>query len=225
MALKNFFRDLRVTDLIYSNLVFANGSTIVRKLKDSKSVYLTFDDGPELGRTELVLDLLKKYNAKATFFMVAEKAIQQKELVFRILNEGHAVGNHSLDHSYNNFFKPKKDLKEWILKSQEKFKELGIETIGFRPPAGVVTPPLVETCTELSIPLILWNQRFFDTRYTLSKDRALVRASGFKAGDIVLLHDSTDRLQTNLPGIETLIVESKSRFELEALPRTKLDSV
>jgi hypothetical protein len=69
------------------------------------TIYLTFDDGPCLGCTDKVLDLLHEYEVKATFFVIVEKAEDNLDIISRMKKEGHAIGNHSLDHSYSNFFR------------------------------------------------------------------------------------------------------------------------
>ena len=70
-----------------------------RKVVENKKVaYLTFDDGPVPEVTPAVLDILKQYGAKATFFMVGENAVKHPDLLERIRQEGHAVGNHTYNH-------------------------------------------------------------------------------------------------------------------------------
>ena len=61
-------------------------------------VYLTFDDGPTKGVTEKVLTILKKYNAKATFFCIGRNVVKNPDILLRITNEGHSIGNHSMTH-------------------------------------------------------------------------------------------------------------------------------
>lgn len=68
-----------------------------------KVVALTFDDGPLPSRTTLLLDLLKKYDVKATFFMLGERIEKYPEIARRVVQEGHLIGNHSYDHSRLNF--------------------------------------------------------------------------------------------------------------------------
>src|SRR5262249_31521864 len=71
---------------------------------ESRALYLTFDDGPFPPCTEEVLAVLAALEAKATFFLIAERAESHPSLVKRLLDEGHAIGNHSLDHRYQPFF-------------------------------------------------------------------------------------------------------------------------
>ncbi|NOT78846.1 MAG: polysaccharide deacetylase family protein [Bacteriovoracaceae bacterium] len=85
-------------------------------------IVLTFDDGPTPGVTDKILDTLKENNVKATFFVIAEKAKDQPELMKRILNEGHIVANHSLSHHALkdlSFFSWKKTVKKEVLDAHE----------------------------------------------------------------------------------------------------------
>lgn len=165
-------------------------SPLVRRTT-SPGVHLTFDDGPVAGCTERVLDLLDRHGAKATFFVVVQKARREKALLERMRRSGHAVGNHSLDHTYSPFFAPRRRLREWIFEAQEELRALwGEEPVGFRPPAGVCTPPLRDVLCHLDIPLILWDRRFFDAVFPWGKGRAGRAAARVDPGSIVLLHDS-----------------------------------
>lgn len=90
----------------------------------TNEIILTFDDGPTPGVTEKVLDVLKENNVKATFFMIAEKAQAHPELVKRVLDEGHIVGNHSLSHKALNdhnvtFYNWKKLVRTEVLGAHE----------------------------------------------------------------------------------------------------------
>lgn len=154
-----------------------------------KELFLTFDDGPDAFSTPQVLNVLLNEQAPATFFIVAQKAQSERALVERILADGHAIGNHSLDHKYSAFFGSQQKMNDWIWESEKAFAEMLVEPVGFRPPAGVVTPPLKEALKAKGLPLVLWQTRFFDTRFQWTPAKAessLVEAQG---GDIILLHD------------------------------------
>jgi peptidoglycan/xylan/chitin deacetylase (PgdA/CDA1 family) len=170
---------------------FKKSPWIIRNIQSSqKDIFLTFDDGPDAVLTPLVLDLLREFGVQATFFVIGAKARQHPELIQRMLAEGHGVLSHSSDHRYERYFQGKRILKTWL---SESLQELGQQTkstqTSFRPPAGVLTPPLLEAAEELRVPLILWNHRFFDTTLRWSEEKALKSAERLKAGDIVLLHD------------------------------------
>jgi peptidoglycan/xylan/chitin deacetylase (PgdA/CDA1 family) len=165
--------------------------TTIRQIPSiQKSLYLTFDDGPLASCTEGVLEVLSQHKIPATFFLVAEKAQRNPDLVHKILKHGHQIGNHSLDHRYSVFFKGEKALRNWICESEDIFHQLGIQTIGFRPPAGVRTPELFRALKQLDIPLILWNTRFYDSIWSWTKAKAEKSLTRLQAGDIVLLHDA-----------------------------------
>ncbi len=157
----------------------------------AKSIYLTFDDGPDADSTPAVLELLQRYEAKATFFIVAARAKQNSRLLQDIKAAGHAIGNHSLDHKYSAFFKNSQKMGEWIDEAEAVFKSLNSgPSIGFRPPAGVCTPELGNALRQRRIPLILWQHRYFDKTRRWTEKNALNSIKFIQPGDIILLHDS-----------------------------------
>src|SRR4051812_40416820 len=74
----------------------------IRKISsvNQLQLFLTFDDGPDPYSTGPILNLLEKHQVPATFFMIAEKAVKNRDLTKRIVSQGHTIGNHSLDHCY-----------------------------------------------------------------------------------------------------------------------------
>ncbi len=155
-----------------------------------KSVFLTFDDGPDGDNTERVLDVLREQRVRATFFLIAQKLRGQERLVRRMIEEGHTVGNHSWDHGYRNYFRSRENLKNWIVSAREEFNRLGLpEPVGFRPPAGVITPGLKHVLGELREPLVLWNERFYDGVWAWDAGKAMRSAARIEGGSVVLLHD------------------------------------
>jgi peptidoglycan/xylan/chitin deacetylase (PgdA/CDA1 family) len=198
----------------------------VRHIESSEScIYLTFDDGPDPESTPAVLDLLRKHGVAATFFLIANKAHRYPQLSSRIVSEGHSVGNHSLDHRYGVFFSGRKTMIRWIQEAQAVFKGLGIETIGFRPPAGVRTPELHRALSELEIPLILWEKRFFDRTLKWTSIRARRSLRTTRPGAIVLLHDRQpqQRLANFLETLDDYILTAKKQgLNFQALTATRL---
>jgi peptidoglycan/xylan/chitin deacetylase (PgdA/CDA1 family) len=155
----------------------------------ARSVFLTFDDGPDPVGTPAVLEILRKHGARATFFVVASKVKAHPELLREILRAGHAVGNHSLDHKYHHFFRGAERLKDWISSAEKELRKEGAAPVGFRPPAGIVTPHLVRAARSLDSPLVMWNERFFDAVLPWGERRARRSAARLEGGSIVLLHD------------------------------------
>lgn len=188
------------------------------------TLYLTFDDGPCPNSTERVLKLLKKHHAFATFFLVGDRAIQHPDIVRRICEQGHAVGNHSSDHGYRYYFSTEKKLKAWIEDAEMKLGSfLGGPTVGFRPPAGVCTPPLTRALKSMGMPYILWSVRYYDTRFKFTKKRVERSLGHLRDGDILLLHDSkrVQDLDCFMGALDHLLTRARHKgFEFAKLDRS-----
>ena len=190
------------------------GPAIRRITTEESSLFLTFDDGPDSTTTPRVLDVLARHDAKATFFVVARNACANRALMARIIRAGHTIGNHSFDHSYKKFFAGRVALKEWIERSEDTIREItGEPTIGFRSPVGIRTPELHWALRELDLPLILWERRFFDTTFTLTRRRATRSLARTKNGAIVLLHDrqTQNKREIFLDALDTYCDEAQLR--------------
>jgi peptidoglycan-N-acetylglucosamine deacetylase len=190
---------------------FKKDPLVVRRLENLKKseVFLTFDDGPDFTQTTEVLDLLAEAQWTASFFVIGKKAAEQKNLIRRMLQEGHGVMSHSEDHDYSHFFKSKSHLKTWIQNSLVHLSEITLlpQTV-FRPPAGILTPPLIETARDLGVPLVLWNQRYFDSLWALKKGSVKKNVSQINPGDIVLFHDvQRPRNQKNFIQVLNLYIQ------------------
>jgi peptidoglycan-N-acetylglucosamine deacetylase len=186
----------------------------IRQINDeNKSVYLTFDDGPDPYFTPIVLQLLLKLEVKATFFLIGENAQENPHIVEQIIKNGHTIGNHSLDHNTSHYFHQQKHLINWLESSNSLFKKLKIESIGFRSPLGMKTPPLQKALKELEMILVLWNIRYYDTNNMLDKKRIKKSLNKIKKGSIILLHDTQKEefRSSFLEALEYLIFEIKSK--------------
>ncbi|MBF0316018.1 MAG: polysaccharide deacetylase family protein [Oligoflexia bacterium] len=185
-------------------------------------IYLSFDDGPSDGCTEDVLKILDRNNAKATFFCIANKAVLKPNMLLAIKRNGHSIGNHSLDHKYSSFYKNTASIKNWITNAEDLFHSiLGHHTIGFRSPAGVVTPPLVNALTEMKMPLILWDLRFFDKCFSWKENSIKQSLKKVSPGSIVLLHDTHygNRKKTFIKTLELFISHFQQRgYRFESIP-------
>ena len=155
-----------------------------------KKIALTFDDGPNIFTLE-VLDLLKKYNAKATFFCIGKNVEKHPEIVKQIIAEGHLVGNHSYNHSKFFDFYNAAAISEEIQKTDQLFEKLTSKKINFfRPPYGVTTPSIRRALKTTGHTVIGWNIRSLDGG---TKDQNLIFNRIIKRispGGIVLLHDT-----------------------------------
>ncbi len=198
--------------------------TLIRSFDHFENqIFLTFDDGPNDHSTSRVLDVLKSRSVPATFFLVGQDVRPQLKLVQRLVSEGHQLGNHSWDHLYANYFSSETRLREWVGRVNQEFRDLQLpESVGFRPPAGVVTPPLVKALASLREPLILWNERFFDAVFQWGRARADRSARRLSGGSIVLLHDGqkAERIEAFCETLDHYITSLRARgFEFAALTR------
>ncbi len=189
-----------------------------------KRVFLTFDDGPVPGLTEDVLKILERHQVKATFFVVAEKASEHRDILAQIVKAGHSIGNHSLNHSFRPFFAGRKTMVDWISSSEKTLHDLtGAASVGWRSPAGIQTPPLHYALKKLNMPLIHWNIRYFDTVKTWTWKTAEDSLPKIIPGSIVLLHDKQrkENQQTFLATLERFIPALKERgLVLDRLSRS-----
>lgn len=182
--------------------MFAFGckSYLIRTIKTSgKEIFLTFDDGPCPESTPLVLDILKHEKVKASFFVIGDRARQNPEIIKRTLAEGHSIFSHSLDHNCRNYFRNENDVLKWL---QVSLADLSNQTAlvqkVFRPPAGVLTPPLLKAAQRLKVPLILWNHRFYDSVFSWNQVKAQKSIKRLAGGDIILLHDAQKQRHRNI---------------------------
>lgn len=159
-------------------------------LETQKKIALTFDDGPSEFTLE-VLELLKKYNAKATFFCIGKNIEKHPEIAKQIIAEGHLVGNHSYNHSkFFDFYNARK-ITEELQKTDSLLEKFTSKKINFfRPPYGVTTPSIRRALQLTGHKVIGWNIRSLDggtTNVELILNRIIKRVS---PGGIVLLHDT-----------------------------------
>ena len=154
-------------------------------------IALTFDDGPHPDITPKVLDLLKKYNAQATFFCIGKNVEAHADLFLNILEEGHLVGNHTYSHSNAfGFFSTKKVISELESTNDIVEKLSGKKMALYRPAFGVTNPNINKAVQKTNMLPIGWSIRSLDTTH-LPKERVLGRITKkISKGDIVLLHDT-----------------------------------
>lgn len=155
--------------------------------RSEKKLYLTFDDGPHPEITPWVLDALKEYDAKATFFCIGKNVQQYPEVFAHLLNEGHRVGNHTFHH-LNGW---KTDTAQYIEDVQQASR--WIHSNLFRPPYGRISPfqaKLLQT-SSTAYRIILWDvlSADFDTRLTGNQCFQYIQHAA-QPGSIIVFHDS-----------------------------------
>ncbi|MEP7109372.1 MAG: polysaccharide deacetylase family protein [Ferruginibacter sp.] len=184
-----------------------------------KIIYLTFDDGPHPEATPFVLDTLKLYSAKATFFCIGKNVVEQPLVYKRIISEGHAVGNHSFNHL--NGWKTNDDVYMHNIAEAKKYIDSGL----FRPPYGRITKFQLELLSNVKYRLtaIMWTvlSGDFDEKTTNEKClRNVLSKSGY--GSIVVFHDSEkafERLSFTLPKVLEYFTQKGYGFEKIILPQ------
>lgn len=174
---------------------------------NEKVLYLTFDDGPTLEITKWILQTLKKYNAKATFFCIGNNIEKYPDIFQNILSEGHAIGNHT----YNHVKGWKTKAKEYLVDIAEAEKLINSEfriqnsQLLFRPPYGQITPKQGRKLLELNYKIIMWDVLSFDWENEVTKETCLENViNNANKGSIVVFHDSvkaSKNMQYALPKV------------------------
>ena len=184
---------------------------ISRVQTNEKVVALTFDDGPTEFTTE-VLNLLKSYNFKATFFCIGNKIKQHPEILENCFKEGHVIGNHTYSHSNLTGFLSKQKMVEEITQTDEMIESvIGAAPKYFRPPFGVTNPSIMRAVKKTGHTVIGWNIRSLDTVKN-QEDKILSRiVKQIRPGSIILLHDTSKKSIHVLERLLNYIVENNFR--------------
>lgn len=196
------FRSPKSLRWIYPNRIWGMST-------NEKVVYLTFDDGPIPELTPWVLDLLQEYNIKATFFCIGSNVEKHPSIYQRILDEGHQVGNHSMNHE-NGF---KTQVTSYI-ESINQANRL-IQSHLYRPPYGRMTKKQ-ESALEGKYKVIMWSWLSQDYDNNMSSDKIVAAATKIKPGDILVFHDNvkaTDNLKKSLPVILQNLINEGFTFD------------
>ena len=165
-------------------------------------VALTFDDGPH-PNTEKILDLLKAYQMKATFFCIGKEIEKHPSIIQRMVEEGHIVGNHTYSHTSKMGFLKTKEVIDEIEKTNTIIESITHKKPDlFRPPFGVTNPNIAKAIADTDMKVIGWNIRSLDTIYKSSEQVVQRVVPQLHKGAIVLLHDN---LSTSIETLEQLL--------------------
>jgi len=181
-----------------------------------KIIYLSFDDGPHPVATPFVLDELKKYNAKATFFCIGKNVVEYPAIYKRIIDEGHSTGNHT-QHHLNGW---KTNNEQYLADVAEASKY--IETNLFRPPYGRIkslqAKGIKKALKTQSAKIVMWDVLSGDFDESISKEKCLDNViHKSKAGSIIVFHDSEKalpRLKYTLPAALDFFAKSGYFFRI-----------
>ena len=159
--------------------------------KNEPIIYLTFDDGPVPELTEWVLDILKEYQVKATFFCVGDNIAKNPDIFERILKEGHQVGNHTFNH-----------LKGWKVRNSVYFENIEncqefTKTNLFRPPYGRIKKSQYKLLAK-DYKVVFWDVLSYDYDKLTSPKKCLDNSIRYtRNGSIIVFHDNI-KAQKNL---------------------------
>lgn len=158
---------------------------------DKKRIILTFDQGYENGYTAPILDVLKEKNVKAIFFLTGDYAKKEEELVKRMVEEGHVLGNHGMTHASMPELSAA-ELKEEVMSLHEfVLEKYGYEMQYLRPPCGEFSEESLSVCSEMGYKTLMWSFAYVDWKTDAQPDpaQALERiVSSAHGGGIYLLH-------------------------------------
>ncbi len=167
---------------------------------EKQKIFLTFDDGPHPEVTPQVLDLLDKYHARATFFLLGRNVERYPQLMDRILEAGHSVGNHSWSHP-DGWRTAQKDYLENVSQSAAL-----IPSRLFRPPYGRLMPGQLKALRRRGYHIIMWSFLTGDFRSDLAQDVLLQQAfKSIHGGSVVVLHDSLQAAGNCLVLLESIL--------------------
>jgi peptidoglycan/xylan/chitin deacetylase (PgdA/CDA1 family) len=185
---------------------------------DDKKIFLTFDDGPIPEVTPFVLQQLKNFNCKATFFCIGNNVKNNPSLYKQIIDEGHAVGNHTFNH-----------VNGWKTKTQNYLDEISqcaqlVKSNLFRPPYGKITKSQIKQLTNpnssIHLPtfIIMWDVLSYDFDKNVSENKCFENViSNLRPGSIVVFHDSIKaekNLRYALPRVLEWILEKAYTTEI-----------
>ncbi len=184
----------RIIEYLYSQRIW-------RISTSQRELFLTFDDGPHPRITSAVLDILKKYDAKATFFCIGDRVRQYPEVYMRIKRDGHAVGNHT-QHHLNGW---KTDTVSYTMDVKKAISH--IDSTLFRPPYGRMTGKQFDAVSIMGMKTIMWTVLSGDYEKTLTKEKVFQRViSNMESGNIYLFHDS-EKAEHNMIGVLERFIE------------------
>ncbi|WP_034867923.1 polysaccharide deacetylase family protein [Clostridium lundense] len=181
---------------VYSKNYNSDIKSVVDIDDDKKIVYLTFDDGPTHVVTNQLLDILKKFNVKATFFVVGKEIEGTEDILLRIYKEGHGIGLHTYSHNYKKLYSSEEIFIDEMLKTREKVKDItGYSSNIIRFPGGSakhLNSAFLEKLHKNNLKVFDWNVNLCDgVNPNLSTYRLLDNAKKYRKSYsrlIVLMH-------------------------------------
>ena len=177
-----------------------------------KAVYLTFDDGPTPEITEWVLAELKKHEAKATFFCIGNNIEKHPGIFSKILQDGHAIGNHTFNH-LNGWKIDKTAYVQNALQCEKSIEAFSYRSKLFRPPYGKIKPSQARALRDKGYQVIMWDVLSADFDQQISPEQCLENVlRNVASGSIIVFHDSVkayENLKYVLPKTLSFLAQNK----------------
>ena len=200
------------------------GHTFTGLRAGSKHLALTYDDGPNDPHTLRLLEILAKYNVKATFFLIGRYVHQRTDIVRELAAAGHTIGNHTFTHPLLSL-KSEAEIRRQLSDCHAALSDaVGEHSNLFRPPFGGRRPAVLRIARQLHLEPIMWNVTGYDWNAPAAEiiERKVTKQIG--GGDVILLHDGdhrqmgADRSQTVL-ATDRLIDRYKAQgYEFVTIP-------
>ncbi|MEG4571918.1 polysaccharide deacetylase family protein [Microcoleus sp. N3A4] len=180
---------------------------------EQKVVALTYDDGPYPPYTNQLLDILDRYQVKATFFEIGRNIEKHPEIVPMIIARGNELGNHSYSHK-DMMFKPREYLLSEIEKTDKLLQEVGVkqDSISFRPPWGRRFVVLSYLVSQMHKKLIMWDVDSQDYEKTHTVEDIANRViDNVRSGSIVVMHDGGGDRSKTVAATEMIVKALQSK--------------
>jgi peptidoglycan/xylan/chitin deacetylase (PgdA/CDA1 family) len=165
------------------------GRTFVRGNPRTRQLALTFDDGPSAGYTPALLELLDRYQVKATFFMIGNHVRRLPQIAEQVARAGHIVGNHTLTHPNLIFRSPAQVRAELAGCSRVLSEVVGSHSSLFRPPFGGRRPDVLRWASDAGLQTVMWSITAYDWNPKSAgqiEERIMRQVGG---GEVILMHD------------------------------------
>ena len=172
---------------------------------DKKRVALTFDDGPHPTLTPAILSILEKYSARATFFVIGKNAAEHPNILRRIINDGHEIGNHTYSHPHISDLSYKELCRELSLGKEKIYEITQCSTNLFRPPEGFCSRDVGSAAEKIGCNIILWTVDTKDWRSPPTEDIVNEVKRSLRPGAIILFHDYVYKNSHTPEALEILI--------------------
>ena len=186
--------------------------------EDEKVLYLTFDEGYEAGYTSKILEVLKENDVKAAFFITAHYLNTQEDLVNQMIEEGHIVGNHTVNHKSMPELSEEEIRKEVMDLHTAIYEKFGYEMKYIRPPKGEFSEKSIKYTNTLGYKTVMWSFAYEDWNENKQPNEEKAKEkiiNNFHNGEIILLH-SNSKTNTNI--LDSIIKEAKSMgYEFKSL--------